>query len=1071
MRDNTHTTMVWWNKTNHKQTSSIATPVGGGNSQNLNQRFSLTSHTRKGHLQERPQNNRHSLHLASPTKKGDLQGRLQNNRHSLHLASPTRGGDLHRKSVGFKTLTITCLALALISTITLNIIRTYSINNTRTNALGSSSATTSQGSAATLANDPITIALDIAPITTSTSSSCDPSNPKTICLNPGDGGIAVGGHNITINTNSPSGWYLTAIANSNDGTTNLVNTNDNNKVIPTLPSTATINNAVKLADNTWGIALPYGSWLADGYYNDEADYLSNDQSTLANTVWTSMDYINSLLDDERGIASQTATGPATRHIYYGVRVDNPDKLLAGDYQIKVTYTATAILPPAPELTKLVLNDSVQQNQTSEFAIEGTNLDTVYDVWIDYNDNGVEDANEKATDVTTYPNTSKASTIISFTNPNPTSNTVSPGTYDVYAVGQGGTSQPLTNAFIVQEESICRNGDPSSDCQVDIDDNMIPIAYNEDEDSWQIVTKSEIESTRGSWYDYASKKWANAITLRNDYEGGGVCANSVEGVVASTFVGANSCRGSYDTATYTPLEYAMAVYNGDIPNGGVINDLFDFDRISTENNHGGMILGYWVYIPRYAYEVQRPNAIDRVVTDEYPLPDNWITNSYNSHSIRNEFSIHFEKATDTKKTPAETCNTLNITNPNQMWANGTPTAEAGPDNTNILAKDYRTTCVNESNGAITRTYGSATGTTWATHPAFSWLDNNGNGEELNGLWIGKFETTGKVNAPTIKPNQHANVSEYIGEFYTMARSIGTGTYDPTNNGGNTISGITQNSHNLNKATSHMLKNSEWGAITYLASSKYGAGTNNVSINSAYPSTSADADGPSSRYGITGCGPNNINRSTTKYSSVITSTGETVDLPALSSSHIEDPLACGDVDHSYIGNIGQLASTTNNVYGIYDMPGGAYEYVMGNLTGYDDQSESSSINYTTNPIKPPYVDLYKESPYGNFTSGLSGSTNNPVAWLNTSSEYLWNNDVCTWGTCGGHALHETKQYQSVSIGYQSWGDNYSYFVNSGYRWFLRGGSASIGSYAGLFDSNYNDGHASGAYGFRSVLLATP
>ena len=923
---------------------------------------------------------------------------------------------MHRKSVGFKTLTITCLALALISTISLNIIRTYSINNTRTNALGdsnlgSSSATTSQGSAATLANDPITIALDIAPITTSTSSSCDPSNPKTICLNPGDGGIAVGGHNITINTNSPSGWYMTATANSNDGTTNLVNTNDNSKVIPTLPNTATVQNAAKLTDNTWGVALPYGDWLASGYYNDEADYLSNDQPTLANTVWTSMDHINSLLDDERGIASQTAAGQATRHIYYGVRVDNPDKLLAGDYQIKVTYTATAILPPAPELTKLVINDSVQVGQTSEFAIEGTNLDTVYDVWIDYNDNGKEDANEKATNVTTYPNTDKASTIISFTNPNPTSNTVSPGTYDVYAVGQGGTSRPLTNAFIVQEESTCRNGDPNSDCQVDIDDNMIPIYYAGNNTDGSAIWKVANVNNLGEWYDYTKKQWANAVTVQS---------------------------GKLTTYKNKP--------------GTTIN-----------NND---VLGYWAYIPRYAYEVQRPNAIDRVVTDEYPLPDNKVTNHYNSHSIRNEFSIHFEKATDTKKTPAETCNTLNITKPNQMWANGTPTNYAGPDNTNILAKDYRTACVNESNGAITRTYGSATSTTWATHPAFTFGST-----ELNGLWIGKFETTGKVNAPTVKPNQHANVEEHIGEFYTMARSIGVGTYNPTNNGGNTIPGITQNSHNLNKATSHMLKNSEWGAIAYLASSKYGAGTNNVSINSAEPSTSTDADGNSSRYGITGCGPNNINRSTTTYSSVATSSGGTVNLPELSSSHIEDPLACGDVDHSYIGSIGQLASTTNNVYGIYDMSGGASEYVMGNLTGYDDQSESSSASWTRNPIKPPYVDLYKESPYGNFTSGLSGSTNNPVAWSNTSSEYLWNNDICTWGTCGGHALHETKHYQSVSGLGQSWGDDWSNFVDSSQRWFRRGGSTGDSSNTGLFFSYSDLGNDGSSYGFRSVLLAAP
>ena len=985
--------MVWWNKTNHKQTSSLTTPVGVGNSQNLNQRFSFTS----------------------PTKGGDLQERPRNNRHSLHLASPARGGDLHRKSVGFKTLTITCLALALISTISLNIIRTYSINNTRTNALGdsslgSSSATTSQGSAATLANDPITIALDIAPITTSTSSSCDPSNPKTICLNPGDGGIAVGGHNITINTNSPSGWYMTATANSNDGTTNLVNTNDNSKVIPTLPNTATVQNATKLTDNTWGIALPYGSWLADGYYNDEADYLSNDQSTLANTVWTSMDYINSLLDDERGIASQTATGPATRHIYYGVRVDNPDKLLAGDYQIKVTYTATAIIP-VPTLTRLVINDSVQQNQTSEFAIEGANLDTVYDVWIDYNDNGREDANEKATNVTTYPNTDKASTIISFTNPNPTSNTVSPGTYDVYAVGQGGTSQPLTNAFIVQEESTCRNGDPNSDCQVDIDDNMIPIYYAGNNTDGSAIWKVANVNNPGEWYDYTKKQWANAITVQS---------------------------GKLTTYKNKP--------------GTVIN-----------NND---VLGYWVYIPRYAYEVQRPNAIDRVVADEYPLPDNRVTNRYNSHSIRNEFSIHFEKATDTKKTPAETCNILNPTK-EQMWANGTPTNKAGPDNTNILAKDYRTGCAAQGNANnISRLYTdantTANNTTWATHPAFTFGST-----ELNGLWIGKFETTGKVNAPTIKPNQHANVSEHIGEFYTMARSIGVGTYDPTNNGGNTISGITQNSHNLNKATSHMLKNSEWGAITYLASSKYGAGTNNVSINSAYPSTSADADGNSSIFGTTGCGPNNINRSTTAYSSVTTSTGGKVNLPELSSSHIEDPLACGDVDHSYIGSIGQLASTTNNVYGIYDMSGGASEYVMGNLTSYDDQSESSSASYTKTPIRPPYVDLYKESL--GFDYYDSGDTN--PAWSYSTNARYYNNDVCTWGTCGGHALHETKQYQSVSSLSQSWGDDYSSFVYWSDRWFLRGGSTGYGINTGLFGSSYDDGSSYSQYGFRSVLLAAP
>ncbi len=925
-----------------------------------------------------------------------------------------------------KYLSITCLALALISTISLNIIRTYSINDTRTNALGdsslgSSSATTSQGSAATLANDPNYISISLSNAT----GSPEPTSGNISITTPTGGGIATGSHTITIHTSSiVSGYNVTL--HSSGGDADLVPSDfgkgNNNLIEPAGGSAnpAPLTNPTTLANNQWGIALP-GSTLYPNKYSNANDYTSTDQTTLANTKYAAIPGKGSSDDQDSTILTKNspanqATGDSTT-IYYGVKVS--PSIQADTYSAEVTYTATAIIPPAPELTKLVLNDSVQVGQTSEFAIEGTNLDTVSSIKLCPTGQQPDTTNTNcyevpSKDIDTYLDdtaTSTKGTVLSFTNPAISE----PGTYDLYTISPVGETK-LDQPFIVQEESICRNGDPNSDCQVDIDNNMIPIYYAGNNTDGSAIWKVANINNPGEWYDYTNKQWANAVTVQS---------------------------GKLTTYQNKP------------------------DTVINNND----VLGYWVYIPRYAYEVQRPNAIDRVVTDEYPLPDNVnITGDdyspYNKHSIRNEFSIHFETVTDTKKTPAETCNTLNITNPNQMWANGTPTNYAGPDNTNILTKDYRITCVNESNGAITRIYGSATGTTWATHSAFTFGST-----ELNGLWIGKFETTGKVNAPTIKPNQHANVYEYIGEFYTMARSIGVGTYDPTNNGGNTISDITQNSHNLSTATSHMLKNSEWGAITYLASSKYGAGANNVSINSAYPSTSADADTPSPsssyKWGITGCGPNNINRSTTTYSSVTTSTGETVNLPALSSSHIEDPLACGDVDHSYIGNIGQLASTTNNVYGIYDMSGGAWEYVMGNLTGYDDQSESFSTSYTRNPIKPPYVDLYKESLGFDYSS--SGNTN--PAWSYSTNARYYNNDVCTWGTCGGHALHETKRYQSVSDNDQSWGDDYSIFVNSSSRWFLRGGGANDGSGAGLFYSSGHSGDSGNSNGLRSVLLAAP
>ena len=151
----------------------------------------------------------------------------------------------------------------------------------------------------------------------------------------------------------------------------------------------------------------------------------------------------------------------------------------------------------------------------------------------------------------------------------------------------------------------------------------------------------------------------------------------------------------------------------------------------------------------------------------------------------------------------------------------------------------------------------------------------------------------------------------------------------------------------------------------------------------------------------------------------------------------------------------------------MSGGAYEYVMGNLTSYDNQSETSSSSYMTTQAKPPYVDLYKESLGFDYRS--SGDTN--PAWSTSTSAYYYNNDVCTWETCGGHALHETKQYQSVSGLNQSWGGDNSGFVDSSGRWFQRGGSAVSGSSAGLFYSNRSNGDNNSNDGFRSALLVKP
>ena len=106
---------------------------------------------------------------------------------------------------------------------------------------------------------------------------------------------------------------------------------------------------------------------------------------------------------------------------------------------------------------------------------------------------------------------------------------------------------------------------------------------------------------------------------------------------------------------------------------------------------------------------------------------------------------------------------------------------------------------------------STGTTvgsYITHPAF-WWDNDSDGvrdsgEELAGIWVGKFETTGIADSPTILPNVTSLREQNVSTQFATAQKLGGTTY-----------GVSSN------VDSHMMKNREWGAVAYLSHSKYGA----------------------------------------------------------------------------------------------------------------------------------------------------------------------------------------------------------------------------------------------------------
>ena len=243
------------------------------------------------------------------------------------------------------------------------------------------------------------------------------------------------------------------------------------------------------------------------------------------------------------------------------------------------------------------------------------------------------------------------------------------------------------------------------------------------------------------------------------------------------------------------------------------------------------------------------------------------------------------------------------------------------------------------------------------------------KELSGFWYGKFEIGGSlassctnetcnVSNIVVKPNVSSLRSQKVSSFFYASRSM--------EQAGNSFGFVNS------EVDTHMSKNNEWGAVAYLTQSIYGRCTSSTT-----------------------CTEIGINNN----SSYITGYGA----PAGSSSSV--------TNGTYNTALGKDASTTGTIYGIYDMSGGAYEYVMG---VYNNAKSSSGFN-----------SLPDEKYYNNYTG----------------SSYT------------GHALTETKKW---------YGDNDG-FVSASYPWFARGGYYGAGGVTGVFyfssyDGNYINSHSS-------------
>ena len=263
----------------------------------------------------------------------------------------------------------------------------------------------------------------------------------------------------------------------------------------------------------------------------------------------------------------------------------------------------------------------------------------------------------------------------------------------------------------------------------------------------------------------------------------------------------------------------------------------------------------------------------------------------------------------------------------------------------------------------------------THPAFTFGD-----KEIKGFWIGKFELTGTISSITVKPNLSSLRSQKISSFETNIMKM-------KNSG---------NQYGLSTSTdTHMIKNSEWGAVAYLSHSKYGTCTDGtcteigINNNSSY---------------TTGCG-------------------------AIAGS------SPSSTCNAYNTTTGILASTTQNIYGVYDMSGGAVEYTMSNLVDTDGTTMiPGSSGFTDSTY--PYAKYYDKYSYS------AGNTTRKRSKLGDGIKEVYN-------------------------GSKGWYSDNSYLAYSSNPWFNRGGYYDSDAYAGVFRSGYNFGYSSSSDSSRPVI----
>ena len=521
----------------------------------------------------------------------------------------------------------------------------------------------------------------------------------------------------------------------------------------------------------------------------------------------------------------------------------------------------------------------------------------------------------------------------------------------------------------------------------LNNDMLPVYYSENDKSWHLADSSNM-NTDYNWYNYDNKKWANSVVIKDsnreiyDITGNNnlnitdLTVNNGNAVINDNYLDLNITNYNYTSISNIirlkindlsknayfisndKMSYFYNPYNQEftfkIGNNAVSSSQYKLD----ENTW--YILGYTYDGNNISFYVNGTklstssisgslsstssfklgtddsnNQISKITIGDILfynriLPDNEIANNYKTslNTITDGLIYGYDEFTPmTLKEYYKSSNLGTVINnkdinsqyvwiPRFKYKVWNVLGETNTDTYDAYHKgiDISFENLNSSSGTIycegTNCYSDSAKTIpvinndngkYYTHPTFDTTT-----EKLYGMWVSKYEIS---NDYEIRNGNNILTNTYLSTFYNQVKNI-SDTYNY-----------------------HIIKNTEWGALTYLTHSKYGLCENNSCQN---------------------IGTNNTN---------------------VSGSDLTD-------------------STTGNIYGVFDASGNASEYTMANLTTTDSINLNNSF-FNGTPLGTDDYDLYTPNSFilGDATKELIQNNNSN---LDTTKNWIVRSNLYSYST---------------------------------------------------------------------------